>query len=184
MRVHRRRLALAVVSLGSLVAVGGLGLAAGLQWTMAWAASPNRLGPVPACESGVLHLGGPWGTAVVNVEVADTDEERARGLMFREDLAAGSGMLFVYPEATSVAFWMKNTLIPLDMLFFDARGDLRHVHYSAVPLDETLIPGGRGIKAVLEVEAGEVARTGIGPRTTMRHPSLDQGVARWACSSL
>jgi uncharacterized membrane protein (UPF0127 family) len=139
------------------------------------------LGPMPDCRPDVLHIGGTWGQVDLLVELADTPEERAQGLMFRTSLPASSGMLFVYEEPGSPAFWMKNTLIPLDMLFFDARGDLRHVHFGAVPHDETPIPGGDGIQFVLEVAAGEVARLGIGSRSTMRHPSIDPDTARWGC---
>jgi uncharacterized membrane protein (UPF0127 family) len=139
------------------------------------------LGPMPECRADVLHIGGTWGQVELLVELADTPEERTQGLMFRTDLPASSGMLFVYDEPGNPTFWMKSTLIPLDMLFFDAHGDLRHVHFGAVPHDETPIPGGDGIQFVLEVPAGEVARLGIGSRSTMRHPSIDANTARWGC---
>lgn len=168
-------IALALMTIGIIATIGGVG----------WQAyQDSKLGYLDArseCAPTLASLGGPWGQTEILVEVADTDETRAQGLMFREHLEPGTGMLFVYPEATAPVFWMKNTPIPLDMLFFDARGDLRHVHFNAQPYDETPIPGGEGIKFVLEVEAGEVNRLGIGPRTTLRHPSIAPENARWAC---
>jgi uncharacterized membrane protein (UPF0127 family) len=164
------------------IVVVGLGLVGGsLFWAAHRVSSLAYLGAMPDCAPEVVHLGGPWGVAAVDVEIADTAETRARGLMFRETLPDGTGMLFVYPEPVDAVFWMKDTPLALDILFFDARGDLRHVHFGARPFDETPIPGGSGIKAALEVRAGEVARLGIGPRTSLRHPSLDQDAARWAC---
>lgn len=173
----RRVLLIALV----LIVAGVVATVAGVGWQAYKDSQLGYLDAGAACTPTVAHLGGPWGQTEILVEVADTDDTRARGLMFREQLEPGTGMLFVYPEPTAPVFWMKNTLIPLDMLFFDVRGDLRHVHFNAQPHDETPIPGGEGIKFVLEVEAGEVNRLGIGPRTSLRHPSIQADSARWAC---
>lgn len=116
------------------------------------------------------------------VEVADTAPERSRGLMHRETLARGAGMLFVYPVAQRVSFWMRNTLIPLDMIFADARGVVRHVHENAVPLDETPIPGGESIQYVLEINGGVARQIGIAPGSVMRHPAITGSDVAWACS--
>jgi hypothetical protein len=75
---------------------------------------------------------------------------------------------------------MKNTLIPLDMIFADARGVVRRVHENAVPGDLTPIPGGDDILVVLEVNGGMARQLGIAPGTVLRHPSLGQGAA-WPC---
>lgn len=121
------------------------------------------------------------------IEVADTDETRARGLMFRRDLPAGQGMLFVYPRPQQVSFWMRNTLIPLDMIFMDARGEIRHIHPNARPLDETPIPGalpGDPDPArlfVLEIAGGEAARLGLRPGQVLAHPAINPGIAAWPC---
>lgn len=123
----------------------------------------------------------------VPVEIADTDEERARGLMFRRDLPAGQGMLFIYDTPQPVSFWMRNTLIALDMVFIDARGAVRHVHAMARPLDETAIPGATpGDPAperlmVLELPGGDAARLGIVPGMTLSHPALPQATALAPC---
>lgn len=138
-------------------------------------------GPAAACAPGVAELRGPSSAARFNVEIADTDAERAQGLMNRRHLPASSGMLFVYDRPQPVAFWMKNTLIPLDMIFLDARGVVQRVHENARPLDETAIPGGREIFAVLEINGGLARRLGIRPGTEMRHPAFAPDTAAWPC---
>ena len=73
-------------------------------------------------------------------------------------------MLFVYEGPRRVAFWMKNTLIPLDMIFADATGRVTRVHANAVPLDETPIDGGEGVQFVLEINGGLADAAGAGAR--------------------
>ncbi len=133
------------------------------------------------CAPGVLDLRDADATLRFEVEVMDSEEGRARGLMFRESLPRFGGMLFVYPEPEPVAFWMRNTLIPLDMLFFDETGRLTRIHENAVPLDETPIPGGNDILYVLEVNGGTVASLGIELGAEMRSPAVDPAVAAWPC---
>lgn len=118
------------------------------------------------------------------VEVADDPAERARGLMRRPELPRFGGMLFVYPAPEPVAFWMKDTLIPLDMLFFDAAGRLAFVHENAVPGDLTPISGGPDpVQFVLEIGGGGARALGLAPGAEMRHPAIDQGAAAWACAA-
>jgi len=117
------------------------------------------------------------------VELADEEAERAQGLMNRDELARGAGMLFVYPEPQQVAFWMKNTLIPLDMIFMDAGGTVQKVHHEAVPHDETPIYGGSGIQSVLEINGGLARRIGISEGWELRHPAIDQDRAAWPCGA-
>jgi uncharacterized protein len=133
------------------------------------------------CEPGVLDLRDADAVLRFRVEVADTAPERAQGLMNREAMPRMSGMLFVYPEAGPVSFWMRNTLIPLDMLFFDQTGTLAHVHENAVPLDETPIPGGEAIRYVLEINGGLAETFGIEPGAELRTPAIDQDLAAWPC---
>ncbi|SDE92279.1 DUF192 domain-containing protein [Limimaricola pyoseonensis] len=131
-------------------------------------------GPAAAavCAEDEVLLRGEWGQARFDVEVADDDAERARGLMFVEEMPRMSGMLFVYDSPRFASFWMRNTLIPLDIIFAGADGRVRHVHEGAVPLDETPIPGGPDIQYVLEVNGGMAGRLGIAPGDTMRHPAI------------
>ncbi len=133
------------------------------------------------CTPGELDLRDSDSTLRFQVEVMDSEDERAQGLMFRESLPKFSGMLFVYEAPGPVAFWMRNTLIPLDMLFFDETGSLVKVHENAVPLDETPIVGGTNIQYVLEINGGLAKSLDLGPDTEMRHPSVEADVAAWAC---
>jgi uncharacterized membrane protein (UPF0127 family) len=94
------------------------------------------------------------------VEVAATPEQQERGLMFVRSLAPDRGMIFPYDPPQQVSFWMKNTLIPLDMIFIRADGTIARIA-TAKPLDETPVPGGEPITAVLEIAAGRAAELGI-----------------------
>lgn len=133
------------------------------------------------CRSDRVELRGAWGQAQFSVEIADTPEQRSRGLMFRESLPRGAGMLFVYEHPQPASFWMKNTLIPLDMLFVDRSGVVTRVHVGAVPGDLTPIDGGPAVFAVLEINGELARRYGIGPGTELRHPVFAGGPAAWPC---
>lgn len=134
------------------------------------------------CRDDRVSLRGDWGEAHFRVEIADDEEERARGLMMREALSAGAGMLFVFEQSRPVSFWMENTLIPLDMIFVDEAGRVARVHENAVPGDRTLIPSGVPVRYVLEIGGGLARAFGIGQGTEMRHPSISQTGAVWPCS--
>lgn len=140
----------------------------------AWAADGK-------CDPDEVHLKGEWGQARFAVELADTAAERAQGLMDRVNLPTGSGMLFIYERPQRVAFWMRNTLIPLDMIFLDDTGTVRHVHHKAIPLDETAIDGGEDILAVLEINGGLAERVGIREGSVMLHPAFAPDSAAWPC---
>lgn len=134
------------------------------------------------CSADVVQLRGDWGQARFAVELADDEGERAKGLMNRESLPQSAGMLFVYPEPRMVGFWMKNTLIPLDMIFVDRTGTVRRVHSNAVPGDLTPIMGGSDdILAVLEINGGLARKLGIAPGTQLRHPAFAPDRAAWGC---
>lgn len=121
------------------------------------------------------------GLARFTVEIADDDAERAQGLMNRPALPKSAGMLFVYETPRHAFFWMKNTLIPLDMIFADATGRVTAVHHKAQPLDETTVDGGDGVRFVLEVGGGLAAALGIAPGAVMRNPAIAQDQAAWPC---
>lgn len=138
-------------------------------------------GPLRAeCRDDVVHLRGDWGQARFRVELARTVTEKARGLMGRESLPRGNGMLFLYKRPSRLAYWMRNTLIPLDIMFIDRRGVVVRLHENARPHDETLIRSGRRVSAVLEINGGMSRAMGIGPGTQLRHPAFG-AEALWAC---
>jgi uncharacterized membrane protein (UPF0127 family) len=127
----------------------GIGLALAVSF-MAAAARAETL---------VIHAGGS--AYKFEVEVVTTPADRERGLMFRKSMASNAGMLFIYPNEKPVSFWMKNTLIPLDMLFVTAAGAIAHIAHNAVPMDETPIDSGAPVKAVLELNGGTAQALGI-----------------------
>ncbi|MEQ3625932.1 MAG: DUF192 domain-containing protein [Celeribacter sp.] len=134
----------------------------------------------PVCDPDQVDLRGEFGTARFNVAVADDPQKRAQGLMHVERMARSTGMIFLYPEPQPASFWMKNTLIPLDMIFVGADGVIRTVHENAVPQDLTPIPGGDDIVAVLEINGGLSRALGLEAGDEMRHPAFGSD-AVWAC---
>lgn len=141
-----------------------------------FAASPA----LAECALNKVSLRGAWGQADFVVEIAETAAERNQGLMFRESMARFSGMLFVYETPHHARFWMKNTLIPLDMIFVGPKGVVQHIHSNAVPHDETAIDGGADVLLVLELNGGLAKMLGITQGSELRHPSLGAD-AVWAC---
>jgi len=95
------------------------------------------------------------------VEIADSVAEKTRGLMFREKLEKGHGMLFLYQPAREVSIWMKNTLLPLDIIFIDVGGRIIRIEPDAVPLSETRLRSGAEVRAVLEINGGLAGSRGI-----------------------
>lgn len=157
---------------------GSAGAAGGL--IALWLAGAAMAAPV--CDPGRVLIGGPQVQAAFTVEIADDAGERAQGLMYRDSLPASAGMLFVYPAPQPAAFWMQNTLIPLDMIFADAAGRITRVHANAVPLDETAIPGGDAVQFVLEINGGLAAALGITPGMALAHPAVAQAGAAFPCA--
>lgn len=148
-----------------------------------WSMLAALPGAAAECDPGAVEILLPGGgTARIAVELADTPDSRARGLMFRESLPRSAGMLFIYEKPQRAVFWMKNTLIPLDMIFADETGLVRRVHERARPQDETGIEGGEGILAVLEINGGLARPMGIVPGAVLRHPAFDPTRAAAPCS--
>jgi hypothetical protein len=106
---------------------------------------------------------------VFNVEVASRPEERERGLMYRQSIAPDAGMLFDFQQDQPVSMWMKNTFIPLDMLFIAADGTVVKVAANTVPQSLATISSDRPVRAVLEIKGGEAARQGIAPGDHVLH---------------
>ncbi|MGQ5700904.1 DUF192 domain-containing protein [Sandaracinobacteroides sp. A072] len=97
------------------------------------------------------------------VELAKTPEQQAHGMMFRTRMAPRTGMLFPMTPAREAGFWMRNTLIPLDLLFIGADGRVRNIAAMAVPHSESLLLSDGPVAAVLELAGGEAARIGVKP---------------------
>ena len=104
------------------------------------------------------------------VELAKTPAQMTQGLMFRTSLAPDAGMLFEYQQPTAATMWMRNTLIPLDMLFVDAQGRIVNIHERAVPQSLDLIAAAEPVRAVIELNGGTAARLGIEPGDRVVHP--------------
>jgi uncharacterized protein len=115
------------------------------------------------------------GSQAFLVEVVTTEDEKNTGLMNRNDLPDGRGMLFDFSPPQLVSMWMKNTLIPLDMIFIQADGRILRVAQNAEPLSTIAIPSGGVVKGVLEVIGGTAKRYGIGPGDRVGHPLFDGG---------
>ncbi|PIE15212.1 MAG: hypothetical protein CSA68_07635 [Rhodobacterales bacterium] len=133
------------------------------------------------CRPDSVDLRGGWGQAHFTVELADTPQKQAKGLMFRKKLPASAGMLFVYDTPRPAKFWMENTLIPLDMLFVDIRGQVTRIKHNARPLDKTVIEGGDQVALILEINGGLARALGISVGSELRHPALDPQIALWPC---
>ena len=131
-----------------------------------------------SCEVDRVTVFGDWGQARFEVRVADEPAERSQGLMFVESMPLLEGMLFVYPQAQRATFWMRNTLIPLDMIFAAPSGEVLSIHENAIPLDQTTIDGGEGIQYVLEINGGLASRLGITVGDVLQHPSIDQSAIK------
>jgi uncharacterized membrane protein (UPF0127 family) len=151
MPLHRRFLVLALI----LVAVP------------AWA-----LETFGTSELTVETAGGPQ---KFTIELALSGAQMEQGLMFRRSLAPDAGMLFDFKSPTNVTMWMKNTLIPLDMLFLDERGRIIDIHERAVPLSTDIIAGDAPARYVIELNGGTAARLGIKRGDQVTSPYFAKG---------
>lgn len=135
------------------------------------------------CLSDQVEFRTTSGVARFSVEIAATEAQREYGLMDRDHLAAAAGMLFVFPEPVHAMFWMKDTRIPLDMIFADPAGRVTHVAANARPMDQTVIDGGDGVRFVVEINGGLARSLGIAPGALMRSPEVNQQLAAWPCTA-
>jgi len=118
-------------------------------------------GRAPAAQEGTLEIATKSGVRVFAVELAVTDEERAKGLMFRKELPEGRGMLFDFKREQPVSMWMQNTYVSLDMIFIREDGRIARIAENTEVLSERIIPSGAPVRAVLEVVAGTAKKLGI-----------------------
>src|SRR6267142_2433648 len=138
-----------------------------LSFLMLAALAAGRAG---AAEEGTLEIATKSGVRVFAIELAVTDEERATGLMNRKSLPEGRGMLFDFKREQPVSMWMKNTFIPLDMLFIRADGRFARIAENTEVQSERIISSGAPVLAVLEVIAGTARKYGIAAGDRVAHP--------------
>ena len=137
------------------------------------AAAPSRfsggaeLQHFPTSELTIISATGPHR---FKVELAETPAQMTQGLMFRTSLAPDAGMLFDYKQPTVATMWMRNTLIPLDMLFVDAQGRIVNIHQRAVPQSLDVIAAAAPVRVVIELNGGTAARLGIEPGDRVVYP--------------
>lgn len=131
--------------------------------------APDDAG-VHAAELRPLEIATRSGVKTFSVEMATTPEEKANGLMYRKHLPDGQGMLFDFSPAQQVSMWMKNTYIPLDMIFIGPDGRILRIAENTVPLSTRIIPSRGPAKGVLEVTGGSAKKYGIAPGDQVSHP--------------
>ncbi len=107
-----------------------------------------------------------------NIEVAETEEETTMGLMYRQTMNDNEAMLFIFPYQRQLSFWMKNTYIPLDLLFINSNMKIVHIHKNAIPLDETMLPSENEAQYVLEINGGLADKLGIKLNQTISYNLL------------
>lgn len=112
--------------------------------------------------------------ATIRVEIADETDEQRYGLMFRESLPADAGMLFIYEPPYPATMWMKNTLIPLDMVFIDHLKQIVHIHANAEPHSLTPIGARQDVWAVLELNGGTAEKLGLRKGDRLRYITDEQ----------
>ena len=145
-----------------------------LSLLLAAPATPARaqLAEFPTAELTIVGASGPH---KFTVEVATTPAQLEQGLMFRRSLAADAGMLFDFKTPTMATMWMKNTLIPLDMLFVDARGRIVNIQERAVPESLATISAAAPVRAAIELNGGTASRLGIRPGDRVIFPIFAGG---------
>jgi uncharacterized protein len=126
-------------------------------------ASTGLVTPTPAAEQQTIEIASKNGVHVFTVELAVTEQERERGLMFRKQLPEGQGMLFDFKQEQEVSMWMENTYIPLDMIFIRRDGRIWRIAEDTEPLSRAIISSGGPVLAVLEVIGGTARKLGIAP---------------------
>ncbi len=132
-------------------------------------------GQLATFETGELSIETADGrTHEFRIEIARTPDQRAQGLMFRRHMAPDAGMLFLFERVEERGMWMKNTFIPLDMLFIDETGRIVRIEQRTVPHSLRAILSGGPVAAVLELNAGTASRLAIGPGDRVIYPAFNE----------
>lgn len=125
-----------------------------------------------ALEKKPLTIVTSTGRHLITVEVASNAQEQAFGLMFRRSLAPDAGMIFLFPNDKEITMWMKNTFIPLDMIFVTHDGIVSRIEENTEPMSERVISSGSPARVVIEMTGGSAARLGIKPGDKIEYPDL------------
>lgn len=120
-------------------------------------------GPAASAGRETIEIASKTGVHAFSVEMATTEAERQQGLMHRKELPEGHGMLFDFHRDQEVGFWMRNTYIPLDMIFIRSDGRIMRIAENTEPLSEKIVPSNGAVRAVLEVIGGTARKLGIAP---------------------
>ncbi|MGE0280236.1 MAG: DUF192 domain-containing protein [Rhizobiaceae bacterium] len=115
------------------------------------------------------------GEHAFKIEIADDQAERTAGLMYRNFLPENQGMLFIFEQTQQVGFWMKDTPLPLDLIFIDEGGRVAGIR-EGKPLSEALISPGVPVRFVLELKKGTAAKAGIEDGDVIRHPRIESPI--------
>ena len=137
---------------------------------------PEQLPKAPYVEPIIIKSADGMDTHTFYVEVADTPPKIIKGLMNRESMPEMAGMLFSFALEKERHFWMKNTLIPLDMLFVKGDGTIHHIHENAIPHDETSISSNCAVLNVVEINGGMARKLGIKPGDIVHHGVFDNAL--------
>lgn len=142
-------------------------------WLTLFVAAWLIAGHAGASDTKRLDVTTRSGTHSFSVELALTPQERGRGLMHRRSMDEEAGMLFRFDRVQTVLMWMKNTFIPLDMVFIRPDGTVADIHYNAVPHSETIIQSSEPVLYVLELNAGVAQKIDLRRDDKVKHPLLD-----------
>lgn len=155
-----------------MISVRTLAVAAIIGTIFMQAARAGGSGEEIGFETGEVVIETRAGSHVIAVEIARSSEERAQGLMGREDLEPGNGMLFIYPGEGPVSMWMRNTYISLDMIFIRGDGTVAAIETDTLPLSTGMISPGIPVHAVLELRAGSAQQMGLQVGDVVRHETF------------
>jgi uncharacterized protein len=146
-----------------------------LSVLLAAGASAGATAPLQSFAKSRLTIVSAGGSHRFTIELAETPAQMEQGLMFRTALAPDAGMLFDFKRPTMATMWMHDTLIPLDMLFVDARGTIVNIAQRAVPESDAIISAAAPVRAVIELNGGTAARLGIAPGDRVLYPIFGPG---------
>jgi uncharacterized membrane protein (UPF0127 family) len=165
-----RKIWLAVAAVVAIIAALGIYISLPQQTAASSQAMRLPVDPAPLIAETAA------GERSFRIEIADDQSERSAGLMFRESMDDDHGMLFVFEDTRPVGFWMKNTPMPLDLLFIGQDGNIRDI-LPGEPFSEAQISPREPVRFVLEFKRGTAERTGIKNGDKLRHPAIDAAPA-------